>query len=363
MVCNHNQPVPKTWAKAPLLPAADSGSGVLEISLPEFTATKSLSKEVERIRVEIGGGAPFMAKVVKDKKGKQHAKGGDAEETMNLHDLLQPKKKARAAPKRPAVSHTQLESIETMEAEVEQNSGTGAGSTHRKRWWVDDLLACLIHAAGDIDTLLDPANRDALRLALSSGLQLAFRKSVILNGKPKKVWSQVRPLLQDMIRKSVAKLNASLVGFDNSEIAANITKMAEQEKQRARSAASRDLEGWLVESAVDCVRGWVKRNPSASHLDHSTFAVVWRTVCARICSCASATEPSKTCPAHAMCSLSLADIIWWMSEIIFEHIPFAVPTVPMALTCRVQQHTPSDRAPHVPPSCAFLCNDATQTAP
>ena len=80
-----------------------------------------------------------MAKVVKDRKGKQHAKGGDAEETMNLHDLLQPKKKAQAAPKRtaaakshaggPAVSHTQLESIATMEAEVEQNSGTGAGSS------------------------------------------------------------------------------------------------------------------------------------------------------------------------------------------------------------------------------------------
>ncbi len=43
-----------------------------------------------------------------------------------------------------------------------------------------------------MDALLDPINRDALRTAISHGLQFAFTKVIVMGGKPKKCWSQAR---------------------------------------------------------------------------------------------------------------------------------------------------------------------------
>ena len=237
--------------------------------------------------------------------------------------------------------------------------------------------------------MLDPANREALRLAISAGLQLAFKKSVLVNGKVKKVWSQagvetrprsrlilscqpaqmqVRPLLQDMIRASVAKSKAALVGRDNAEIAENISRMAEQEKKRAKSAAARSLDPWLVESAASCAADWVKKNPGRRADKHSAFAVIFGKMSLRMCTC-SGSEVDELCPAHVLGSISLADIIYWVSEFIFEHIPFAVPTLPMALACKMQSQSASNAgrslkdakdaaAAAVPAFCSFLCTDA-----
>ena len=128
-----------------LPPAADgNSSGVMEIQLPEFTASKNLIKEVERLRTEIGG-APFTAKMFRDKP----KRSADADEAaVSLQDLLQPKKRARtakrkAAPK-PSSGPSKPETLDEVEADVVDK----AFGSSRKRWWIDDLLGCLIHAAG-----------------------------------------------------------------------------------------------------------------------------------------------------------------------------------------------------------------------
>ena len=115
--------------------------------MPEFTASKSMVKEVERVRVEIGGGAPFTSKILKEKKSRQARDG----ETVKLEELLQPLKKARTQPKRKAAPKSKASAKPSVEKEcledIEADVGQGEGTT-RARWWIDDLLACLVHAAG-----------------------------------------------------------------------------------------------------------------------------------------------------------------------------------------------------------------------
>ena len=51
-------------------------------------------------------------------------------------------------------------------------------------------LVTKIKNQGDVDTLLDPSHRRVLRQALAIGLEFAFHKSVQVQGKPKRQWSQ-----------------------------------------------------------------------------------------------------------------------------------------------------------------------------
>ena len=143
-------------SQAPLLPASEmssSGNKNLlgaELVLPEFTSQKNLAKEVERLRTEVAG-APFTLKLFREKPDKRKSDGDDC---VALGDLLQPKKKARAA-KRKAVPKPKAavgasSATETKE-ELEQDVVDHIYGSSRQRWWVDDLLSCLIHAAGTSD--------------------------------------------------------------------------------------------------------------------------------------------------------------------------------------------------------------------
>ena len=126
-----------------------------EVVLPEFGFAKHQPAVIERLKVEIGGSgnvANFCNKVCKTRKSKDKDKESELA-AMSLTDLLQPKKKkrvggakAKAAPKAAASSEA-AEGAATIQADVAQ-----AGGTSRKRWWIDDLLACLVHAAGDLST-------------------------------------------------------------------------------------------------------------------------------------------------------------------------------------------------------------------
>ena len=143
-------------AEVPLLPASECSSDQSfgkDIAVPEFAFPKQASKEIERLRTEIGGAA-FASKIFKPEKSK---KSKADESVVALSDLLQPpKKKQRAAPKagkkaaakaKPG-DNSQQESTTDIMADVEQTTGV-----NRKRWWIDDVLAALIHAAGGLTML------------------------------------------------------------------------------------------------------------------------------------------------------------------------------------------------------------------
>ena len=145
------------------------------------------------------------------------------------------------------------------------------------------------------------------------------------------------------------KSKAALCGRDSSEIAEHISKMAEQEKQREKTVTSRSLEGWLVQPAAQCVETWLKQNNHADIRHHTAFIAAWRQVHHKLVACSDIEKEKRS--AYT-CSASLADVVFWMSESIFEHIPFAVPTVPVALLSCATQGEP----PAVPSFLDFLCH-------
>lgn len=117
-----------------------------EVPLPEFAFSKHSAETIERLKTEIGGNvaASFCNRVCgKKRQAKEEELGA-----LSLQELLQPKKKKRSAkakaqPKAATSPDVPQESSDSIKADVQQTGGVA-----RKRWWIDDLLACLIHAAG-----------------------------------------------------------------------------------------------------------------------------------------------------------------------------------------------------------------------
>lgn len=139
--------------EVPILPPSESdtsgnGNGDATIPMPEFIFVKHMPKEIDRLRTEVNG-ASFGFKVNKTKGAKKCSNADDdgGNDTINVQDLLQPKKKrkttAKKAPKAKAKSQAEPEEAQQIFADVDVG-----GSGTRKRWWIDDVLSCLIHAAG-----------------------------------------------------------------------------------------------------------------------------------------------------------------------------------------------------------------------
>ena len=118
-----------------------------DVVLPEWIFSKYAPALIERLKTEIGG-ASFAVKIFKptDKAPQDAA-------TVDVNDLLAPaKKRKRTAPKakgkaaarsRQTDTGDSKENAETVLADVAEGSGCS-----RKRWWLDDVLAAMIHAAG-----------------------------------------------------------------------------------------------------------------------------------------------------------------------------------------------------------------------
>ena len=119
-----------------------------ELALPEWVFTRHMPSLIERLRTELGG-ATFAAKIFKTSSSAAVNKDTD-NEVVDVTDLLVPKKKKRTNPKAKAKGKAKAaaqaddeENPDEVLADVQQSSGCS-----RKRWWIDDVLAALIHAAG-----------------------------------------------------------------------------------------------------------------------------------------------------------------------------------------------------------------------
>ena len=125
-----------------------------------FAFGKHLPDIFNRLVLEVAG-AQFVMKLVKS-SGKRAAASsveGAEGDVVDVVSLLQPKKKAkRANPKKKATGTGtstgggssgqggEQEGAEQLTREVEMATGGVEGS--RARWWIDDVFACLAHAAG-----------------------------------------------------------------------------------------------------------------------------------------------------------------------------------------------------------------------
>ena len=124
-------------------------------SLPDFMFSKNLPDVIGRVLTEIAG-APFIKQASSSAKGKRSTAAASATEgegTLDVSDLLHPKKKTKRVAKRKAApkASTQGDAAPASAAELEEdvtmNDGQD-GQSSRARWWIDDVLSCIAHAAG-----------------------------------------------------------------------------------------------------------------------------------------------------------------------------------------------------------------------
>ena len=115
---------------------------------------KHMPDILNRLLTEIKG-APFVTKVSGSGKASKKAQGNDKTSgagAVDISDLLHPKKKARKASAKSKAKAAAKKDDTAPEAEVDVEvaiDGPDGGAT-RARWWVDDLIGCLQHAAGGL---------------------------------------------------------------------------------------------------------------------------------------------------------------------------------------------------------------------
>ena len=116
-------------------------------ALPPFSFGKHSPQIIERIKTEATG-AQFIDKIGPPKK---RTSDDDANSKgMDIQELLQPKKKAKKKAKaksQPKAAACPGDDMEDEQGKARATVVTEFGS-ERDRWWIDDVIFSLSHAAG-----------------------------------------------------------------------------------------------------------------------------------------------------------------------------------------------------------------------
>ena len=125
-----------------------------------FLFVKHMPQIIDRLRTDVAG-AVFVEKLAQARmKALQQAAASNAMDDhadnqakiQDINDLLHPKKRAKKSqqPKRKAAAKksAQAPAATAAEDELEADINVDGLGTTRNRWWIDDVLLGLAHAAG-----------------------------------------------------------------------------------------------------------------------------------------------------------------------------------------------------------------------
>ena len=117
---------------------------------------------------------------------------------------------------------------------------------------------------------------------------------------------------------------------------------------------------WLTEASAEMVRTWVSSNNTCNVTGHAAFGAALTKLTGKVCKCRK--DPTS-CPVHADACVTLADLMWFSSDAIFEYVPVAVSTLPLALTVKIAKTTSSASSDTgVPAFCRFMCKEEQDTS-
>ncbi|CAE7908136.1 unnamed protein product, partial [Symbiodinium necroappetens] len=193
-----------------------------------------------------------------------------------------------------------------------------------------------------------PSHRRVLKQALAIGMEFAMHKNVVVQGKPKRQWSQLRPVLQGIIQAAVAPPSSKASSaFQGPESTVPVSSTA--------SPGEKSVMLFMTEASAEIVQKWLDANKSINHMEHSAFGSAVGKLSSRLCKCRQ--DPSS-CPVHAQATMTCADLLWAASEVVFEHVPASVPTLAIAMTVMFSDSKNKDT--EIPTWCRFLCKKAEQ---
>ncbi|CAE7226843.1 unnamed protein product [Symbiodinium sp. CCMP2592] len=330
--------------------------------------SKHMPDVFARVVTEIAG-APFVNRLAaaaakkRAASGEADGTGGATSSAVDVNDLLTPeaKKKQRRAT---AKAKTRAAAAATSAMEAQQEAGTlqddvamvmsvddGEQDTDvpsRKRWWIDDVFACMVHAAGGMPELLNPALADVVAMCLFYALELAFFKKVKIN-------FQVRAALQDVIRKAVQKLKAAVPAGQTEDIVAFLTSELGQADAATKktSPGSKSVNLWLTAESAEAVKRWAKINNDTNVVHQPAYAASMQMVAKRL-------QLDRSPEEKVAYSISLSDCLWTFAEAIYEHVPAAVPSLAVAVVAKIGSEVNpgcGDMKDVLPQFCHFLCFD------
>lgn len=135
------------------------GSPALRRALPYFSFSKQQQSVIERVKVEVCAGAKFVEKLFakQQKQGQAQGQHG-SDEKLDVSEILNPRKKQRknsAGPKNKAQAKAKAKARASGDAADEEDADALASAvslgdfgSERARWWIDDMLCSIVHAAG-----------------------------------------------------------------------------------------------------------------------------------------------------------------------------------------------------------------------
>ena len=129
------------------------------------------------------------------------------------------------------------------------------------------------------------------------------------------------------------RLKARLPTQDLGNLLQEFTSELQSEAAQNCSAGERSVNMWLTAPTGKTVVQWVNSNKASSVTEHPAFDAVLNSALPRLCCCSDQSQKA-TCPAHEAGNTTLSDMLWVVSDGIFEHVPASVPHFALALTIR-----------------------------
>ena len=204
------------------------------------------------------------------------------------------------------------------------------------------------------DPAIEPTFRDAVRICM----EFAFYGVVQVSGRTKKIWSQLRPCVQEMVRKCAARKKAVLPGGNVTDIFRSMQAELSLAETEAGGPAEQNLKSRFMNSAAaKIVQKWIEMNNAADVTAQPCFQAALSAILAEVCVCR---RGNNNCPAHDLGTLSLADLLYLIADAVHQHVPAAVPgfAVGLILCFAEKEATNADglRAEQFPSCGQFLCH-------
>ena len=189
--------------------------------------------------------------------------------------------------------------------------------------------------------------------ARSAHSQVDNRSTTIITNK-------VRVALQDLVRKAITQLKASVPSGDVPDVVQFLqNQLAESGRIQCdadQSPGARSVNLWMTAASASDVQRWLSSNNSADVKCHVAFISVVNAAKKKL-----GLGPDGCNDAEW--SKNLSDCIFTLAEAIFDQVPAAVPSLAIAVVVKLSEGNSetgvADDTTTVPSFCNFLCVQET----
>ena len=159
------------------------------------------------------------------------------------------------------------------------------------------------------------------------------------------------------MRRSVAKLQASLPSGEVADVVAylkdHLATSAGAASRQADAPGAKSVTLWMNATCANSVLRWTELNNSTSLTSHATYLRVLQEVLKKL-----GLRDCDIEDEHAV-SVTLADCVWTIAQVIYDQVPTGVPTLAVAVVLKFAE-TPSGAEVSLPDYCNFLCSKVTE---